>query len=90
MKLRLLTKMILFILLPAIIGLMLVSGIGYYQSSNILVSQLQGNMQLVVQTQTSGWKQYIIRSIRFRTRFMIPLPFPPFGRPATTARLPTR
>ncbi len=54
MKLRLLTKMILFILLPAIIGLMLVSGIGYYQSSNILVSQLQGNMQLVVQTQTSG------------------------------------
>ena len=54
MRLGLLTKMILFILVPAVLGLVLLAGISYRMSENTLREQIDTDMKLVLQTQASG------------------------------------
>lgn len=54
MKLGLLAKMILFILVPAVLGLMLLAGVSYKMSENILREQIETDMKTVLQTQASG------------------------------------
>ena len=54
MKRGLMTKMILFILVPAILGLVLLAGMSYKMSEKILRSQIETDMTTVLQTQASG------------------------------------
>ncbi|MFT4302643.1 MAG: methyl-accepting chemotaxis protein [Desulfovibrio sp.] len=54
MKLGLLAKMILFILVPAVLGLMLLAGVSYKMSEKILREQIETDMKIVLQTQASG------------------------------------
>ena len=54
MKLGLLAKMILFILVPAVLGLMLLAGVSYKMSEKILREQIETDMKTVLQTQASG------------------------------------
>ena len=46
MRLGLLTKMILFILVPAVLGLVLLAGISYKMSENTLREQIDTDMKL--------------------------------------------
>ena len=54
MKRGLMTKMILFILVPAILGLVLLAGMSYNMSEKILRTQIETDMTTVLQTQASG------------------------------------
>lgn len=54
MRRGLMTKMILFILVPAILGLVLLAGMSYKMSEKILRTQIETDMKMVLQTQASG------------------------------------
>ena len=54
MKLGLLAKMILFILVPAVLGLILTAGVSYKMSESIMREQLKSDMAAIVQAQAVG------------------------------------
>ena len=54
MKFGLLSKMILFIFVPAVLGLILITGISYKMSEDVMRQQLRSDMAQIVQTQAVG------------------------------------
>jgi len=54
MKMRLLSKMLLYILTPAIAGLLLLAGVSYQMSGDILRDQIRNDARSLLRCQTIG------------------------------------
>ena len=54
MKFGLLSKMVLFIFVPAVLGLILITGISYKMSEDVMREQLRSDMSEIVQAQAVG------------------------------------
>ena len=63
MKLHLLNKMLLFILLPALLGLCAVTGISYWRAESALSAQIAEELTLVIESQ-SGELENVTKMLR--------------------------